>query len=359
MDDTYTADNLAAGEQTGEIAVNAESTPKTFTSAERVAFIVNSLRGGSEAGTEETEGTASFESSPEEVQEEATEGQEEVGEESGLESRSVIEVPDKFKNPDGTTNLSALVKSYLFAEKKISEQGQELSQLAKLQQEISELKQLIANELKGIKIEKTEATDAHAKDIENLEDIDFDKDEFLEEFYENPIKALMKWEAKREQQRMAQLAKQEAEYQSKVAYWQNRIQEVAQQYPDFYDLLPVIQEIVNLNAGWLENAPNAIETAYWTAKGLMAQQFSESSPKIDLDSILDNDEFVNKLVDHPKVKKAVLNKYTQTVKDTAKVPTVIANQPGASQVVSMPMEIKSTKDAAKASVSLFRKLFGE
>ncbi len=53
------------------------------------------------------------------------------------------QVPDKFKNPDGTVNTEALTKSYLEAEKQLSQHFQMKSEYGKTQEQLAEMQDYV------------------------------------------------------------------------------------------------------------------------------------------------------------------------------------------------------------------------
>ena len=93
--------------------------------------------------------------------------------------------------------MDALVKSYTFAEKKISEQGGQISETAQLRQMIEQLQAQIAGPQATGQVQDTApATDEPPTlDAEQLEEI---KQGFFDKFYEDPQGALSKFDKQRD-----------------------------------------------------------------------------------------------------------------------------------------------------------------
>lgn len=347
MSESLNADNStvqvqAEGLQGGVVENTAPPSP-----SDRMAYVTNMMNGGAsttEHTTEATQAGVQGEPAIPAQQEEttATQGTESVPQEP--ESR--LEVPEKFKDEFGNIRPEFL-KSYLHMEAMYGKQAQKISELART---VNALQEQIANPK-----EKEQEIGAELE-------IEFDKEEFLETLYEDPAKALQewgtKWDSIKEAKRQAEFAKQQAANQEKVTFWQERIRECEDVYPDFKDLRPVIQEVIAANRDWMENAPNAIETAYWMAKGITLSQVAPPEPvQPSVDDLLKDESALSQIISNPEVQKQILSKHAQNVMSSP-VPKIISGQPGAIQTATAPMEIKSTKDAMRASKSMFERLFG-
>lgn len=255
-----------------------------------------------------------------------------------------VEIPDKFKDENGNIRPE-FMKSYLHMESMYGRQAQQMNQLY---QTVMDLQQQIA---------QSQAQPGSPTEPPAAPEAEFDVEAFRETFYEDPVKALSEWDAKREMERQREVDSQQQEYSQKVSYWQNQIRQCEEVYPDFNHLRPLMQEIIRNNQQDIESLPNAIEAVYWVAKGMASSQAPNQPVQPAVDDLLKSENFLKQVSTHPEVQKAILSQYAQGVISDP-IPVTIGNQPGASAPATPPMEIRSTKDASRASMNLFKKMFG-
>jgi ribosomal protein S16 len=298
--------------------------PESSTKHDRMSLVQELLNQG--ASTEETV----LEEPKEEIF---------TGEPQSTESQ--LEIPDKFKNADGTPNVEAILKSYQYAEKKISEQGSMLSQAQQMQQTIVQLQQMLEQQQQNAMPINQE--------VHPEIDLEAQKEEWFERFYDNPMEAIAEL-AQRSIEPVISPYIQQAEYQQQVASWSQKVEQARASYNDFDLLQPRIVEIIEQRPE-LANIPDAIDIAYKIAKSDNVQE----QPKIE--DMLKSPEFLRELANNPEVKKQVLSTYSQNLQSEAK-PPVMGSQQGGTPPATPPQEIKSIKDASKASASFFSRVFG-
>lgn len=306
---------------------------------ERMAFVKNLMSGG-EASNQNEVVTEPPAASVDGIQQATPEP--EPTPPAAPESR--LEVPDKFKDDNGNIRPE-FVKSYLHMEAMYAKQARETNELRQmttgLQEQIAQLQ-----------------AQPGSPNEQPVDDASFDAEAFREKFYDDPVQALAEWDAKRDRERQEQAATQQREYNGKVAYWNSEIQRCESIYPDFQAMLPVMQEIIAANREGLEGMPNAIEAVYWAAKGIASAQAAPVQPvQPSVAELLQSEEIMAQIAANPEVQKAILSQHAQGVLAN-QAPVLIGNQPGSAAPAAAPVEIKSTKDAMKASMSLFKKAFG-
>lgn len=356
MSENVNADNSTNQVQPDVSQVNVADNSAPPSSADRMAFVMNMMTSGRASKTEGSEEPApnAVQGDPAaQTEQEEQQAQEPVPDTAQSEPESQVEIPDKFKDAMGNLRVQEFLKSYVNMEALYSRQAQKMNELIKTVTSLQEQIAQFQAKQPGSSVEQT---------VSDEPTVEIDKEEFLEKFYEDPIKALQEWEAKqnsiKEQKRQAELARQEKARQEKVAFWQERIKECQQVYPDFDELRPVIQEVIAANRDWMENAPNAIETAYWMAKGITLSQTAPPEPvQPSVDDLLKDEKILEQIISNPEVQKNILSKHAQNVLNNP-VPKIIGDHVGSTQPATAPTEIKSTKDAMQASKKYFERLFG-
>jgi len=262
-----------------------------------------------------------------------------------------LEIPDKFKLPDGSINTEALLKSYIEAEKKISEQGTQLGQVSALQEELAQLKAMIEQAQKPPEAQPQQPPQPTPEEIAKY------NEQFMEQFYENPIEALGQMMSQMVNQAiqqnvnpMLQPIMQQFEQQQKVEQYSRQIEECRQKYQDFDTMLPAMQNLIQEKQEFFDKLPEgeAMEVAYHMAK---SQQLKPP------EQLLQDPNFLQQVMQNETVKNSILKNYAQGVKQN-QPPVVIGNQPAAVPPAAPPTEIKSTSDAKKAALSYFQRIFG-
>lgn len=327
-----------------EASVTSNIDPAVATSAQRTEYLIDLLTGAGNPTTTLTEPEAT----PPEIPAESTETS------PVPEPAPVVEpgpdVPDKFKNMDGSINTDLLLKSYLYAEKKISEQGGQLSEVGQLRQMIEQLQAQVAEPQPG-QAQPPVSGGLQSPGEEQFADI---KEKFFEKFYDNPQDALSNLIETVIEKTLSPvlnpiLARQQ--FDQDVAHWQREVDSVMAKYPDFNQLKDSITAVLAEKGESFLDTPGALESAYWIAKGKTAQ------PVPDIDALLKTPEVLARIKSDPEVQKAILSNFTQQVSAEPK-PVVMGRTAGGTPPAAPPMEIKSTKDASKASAAYFAKIFG-
>ncbi len=243
------------------------------------------------------------------------------------------QIPDKFKLPDGTINYAALVKSYNEAEKKISEQGQQLSALAQQWEDF----QRRLNPQAAAPQQPQPLSEEQIKEI---------NEQWMTQFYENPLAAIVQAVQMAVEPKIQPLA-QYYEQQRQLEQWNRQIEQAQQTHPDFEQLLPEIQKVVEEQGNILAELPNAVEVAYNLAK---ARQVKPP------EQLLRDPAFRQRILQDEEIRNEILKAYAQQVKN-GQPPVVIGNQPGQSPATP-PLEIKTTSDAKKATLGFFSRIMG-
>jgi len=278
--------------------------------------------------------------SEEEVPTEST-GEEPVQEEAPVEQKTVEEqkILGKFDTQED------LIEAYQQAEKRISEYGQDgaraRQELEQLRGQVSQLQQFLYQQRQPQQPQPT------------AEEIEAKKQEWLDRFYENPQQALDE-EINRRVRQHVEPIQRERQIEQSTKRFQQQVEEAKQRYPDFDDLQPQMQEIINEQGQYLAALPNAVEVVYGMAKARNPQQ--QTSQPQNTEDILQNNEVRQRILQDPSIKQEILKQYAQEVKQK-QPPPVLGDQHG-EPVASPPEEIKSTKDAKKATMNFFQRMAG-
>lgn len=274
-----------------------------------------------------------------------------------------LEVPDKFKNQDGTLNQEALLKSYIGLEKKLGEQGQQLGQMSQLQQQLQQLQGYIQQQAQmqwaaaqqPQPQEQQPETPKFPWEVEMSEE---EKQKAIEEYYEDPLAA----QAKRDQQTMQAMeykfqqklqealepltpVVQQYQYQQEVLGFQQQIQEFMQdeQHSDFAEYVPQMKEILQKHGAALKQLPNAVEVVYNWAKGMNPPQ----APQPSVDELLQSPEVKQKLLNDESLKNEIIKGYMTQVRQ-GQPPATIGSQPGGTPVATPGEKIRSVREASSA-----------
>ena len=280
------------------------------------------------------------------------------------------QIPDKFKNPDGTPNIAALVKSYTELERAYGEQGNKLGQMSQLQQELQQLKTLIITQLQN---PAQPAQPAAVSEPEapkfpwEMELTPEEKEAELEEYYKDPLAAQTKRDQMTMQamehrfktmleEKLAPLAPAVETYQQQVEVqtYKNRLQEFAQANPDFGDYIPEIQAISKqispaaLKA--MEQAgQDSIRFLYDTAKSLKPPA---APPVPTVEELITKPEYRQKILSDPNIKNEILKSQIQAVQNGAP-PTVISGQPGGVPPAAPAEHAGSVREAGRLAARFF------
>jgi|GEM_PF-4562691 len=343
--DNPVAEPAAIAAEAGAVENQPTFDPVTATGSERLSYLTSLLNGTPAAPESGASGIA-----PEEP---VATGPATPPEPTEPPAEPWIEqIPDKFKK-DGKPDYEALSKSYLYAEKKLSEQGSVISQINDLQQVVLGLQQQIM--AGNVPTTSDPATGGN----QPPEQQEIDPEEFLEQFYKNPQEALQKILEPVINPVIKPLQEQ-MEYNQELERWTAEVERCKQAHQGDFDLLrPKMQEIIRTRGQYLRNMPDGMEVAYQLAKAehLAANPPAPKEPEPrSIDTLMQDATFLEKITQHPDVQKMVLTQYAAGVKETPK-PIVMGNRAGSEMPATPAMEIKSTKDAAKASVAFFQRFF--
>lgn len=252
-----------------------------------------------------------------------------------------IQIPDKFLLPDGSVNMDAFVKSYIFAEKKITEQGEQLRTMTQPQAPGTPLQEQSPTEPVQAPVQLSE------EELTKVKEAWFDK------FYDNPQEALKDLLTGAIKEQVDPLLApitpvvQDFTTRQETAKWASEAEKVAAKYPDFDNFTPQIEGLIrSMTPQQFAALPNPMETAYLIVKGAT----SATAPK--LEDNLKNPEFIKDLATNPEIRKAVLTNYANEVNGDRK-PNVIGSIPGGVPPALPPTEIRSVSDATRASREFF------
>ncbi len=233
-----------------------------------------------------------------------------------------------------------------------------LQQFTQLQQELAQLKSQPAAQVTSQTQQTAQgAQPAATAAPENA----LTPEQFQEMLYNEPEKAMSLLFAKAEEAADKKIAAYKAEqqqqvqeYQSKVENFSNQLMSTSARYPDLKDHIPAIERFIQENP-YLESAPNAVELAY---KAVKADQLMQNPPRPSLtpEQLLQDDNFLQQAAQNEAIRTAVLRGHAEAIR-SKQPPPVISSQPGLSPAAAKE-EIKSTKDAAKASLGLFNRVLG-
>ncbi len=277
-----------------------------------------------------------------------------------------VDIPDKFKNPDGSVNMEALIKSYTDMESTYSRASQ-VEQFTKLQQTVIDLQQQIARQQQA-QTQTSHPPQAPQPTKEELEaQAKAEADKFWEDYNEDPrtaitklvqdtVKNAVKSEVEPSVSQLAQKVEpiiQNAEYQARVEEYQTQIMEAKQARPDFDDMLPEMRKVIDEFGDVLRSRPDAVTMAYNLAKARQAesQQPAPTAPEPakppTVEEMLNDQEMV---AQNPALKNLVLTQHMQEIKNNPAPPVIGANGggiPPSTQPVDLK-DIKSAKEALKA-----------
>jgi hypothetical protein len=172
---------------------------------------------------------------------------------------NAVQIPDKFKNPDGTLNTDNLLKSYLEAEKGLSKQAN-VSHETNQKLAEAEIYKKYAEDLKA-KLDQTLAQNQAPKNTESSEYTE----EEIKLIQENP-RAWLRQELAKELQAEKQKSSEESSKQREQDYMMlTAINKARETLPAFAAVENEIKELANQE--WVGNDPKAIETLYYAAIG--------------------------------------------------------------------------------------------
>ncbi len=247
-----------------------------------------------------------------------------------------------------------LIEAYKQAEKKISEYGQDHSRarqdMDQLRHQVYRLQNFLAQQRSQPK--QPEMTDEQREQM---------KQKFLDQFYENPtgtIEQMVQRRVNDQLRRTVEPIQRDFQMQQQTRMYQDQIDQARAKYPDFDDYQTVMQQIVKERGKYIAHMPDAVDVIYELAKSRGSRptaqpqpQQPESTPQSTHN--VQDPQVRQAILQDPSIRKEILRQYAEEVK--AKRPAqVLGNQPG-QPAATPPEEIRTTKDAKKASLSFFER----
>lgn len=271
-----------------------------------------------------------------------------------------VEIPDKFKNPDGSVNVEAMAKSYLNMESMYSRQVPQIQQTT---QQINELQQTIIG-LQNKMAENTTATNAVTQELSPEElaaKIEADNEAFWEKYNANPKEALadlIKDSMKEMVEPILAPIKADQEFQKKTEEFGLKMVEFAKDTPDFWDFQDAM---VNISRRFpaLEQLPDAVKVIYGLAKGMQpageSQQPAQPAPAPTTEELLKQPDFVAKILQDPNIKTQILQQHMADIKANPAPPVISGN--GGLPPSTQPVDMKNPKTAKEAFKEKYRGFF--
>ena len=266
------------------------------------------------------------------------------------------DVPDKFKNVDGSVNIEALAKSYTSMESMYGKQQNTVQQMTELQQTVIALQQQIATQAQS-----NVQPDQQLSPEQIQAQAEAENEKFWEEYNANPKQAIANLVKESiessvkpmiEPIMMTQAEQMQAmQHQASVNEWNAKVTDFAKDKADFDDMLPVMREILDDPdyGPVIRSGQNAIEVAYNLAKSRQEpiQQAPEpvQAPAKTIDELLSDQEFVAKMAQNPTVKNMILQQHMQDIRSNP-APPVIGS--GGIPPSSQPVDLKNMKTAREA-----------
>lgn len=170
-------------------------------------------------------------------------------------------------------------------------------------------------------------------------------DEYMNKMYDNKFEADKWWSEQPEvqsfeQQRYQDYVKPLIEPIQQERETNQRIQTMKQQYNDFDNYVPKMQEILDQRPEL--NSVDQIENVYWIAKA----QSLENQPT--LEQQLENPEFRQRLVQDDRFRNEVLSNYRNQKQDQQRqAPPMIGNRPGGSSPTFRYKAPRSIREAGQ------------
>lgn len=300
-------------------------------------------------GAGEGEGTAENEEGSQEGTEQR-EGQTGQGQGEGQEEY-LSQIPDKFKNEDGSVNIEALAKSYLNIESLNGRRSQEIRDLT---QKLEALEQKIAQS-QSQEGRRTEENDGQGQGEETTTS-NLTPEKFIDEFYDNPIETLKKFilsDIKGELSKELNSLKEEVlpvvqkHKQDEVrAKYNSMYAQTKEKYEDFAQLEPQIEQVLKDVGPAAINMDNPYEAAYQIVKNQIGNN------NVSPDELMKDENFINQLLQNETIQQKVIQQL-KTNRD--KIPVVIGSQTGGEPPATPPENITNTRDATKAAKNFFNR----
>lgn len=275
-----------------------------------------------------------------------------------------VQIPDKFKNPDGTINSDALMKSYIGMEKVLGEQGNKLGAMTQLLQEMATKGQPPAQAAPPAEPQPAEEIPKFPWEEEMTPE---EKEKALEEFYADPLAA----QAKRDQQtikamehRMQKTLEnvlrplapvvERQQHDAEVTHYTGQLQTFAQTHADVQEVLPamkLVAEAIGTHAiKAMEKAgQNPLEAIYTVAKGLHRPA---PPPPPTPEQLIADPNYRQKIVADPNIKNEILKGQMEAAQKGAP-PPVIGAQLGGIPPAAPAEHAGSAKEAGRMAAKFF------
>lgn len=345
------ADPAAGNDVTGSSSPEPGNNydPLTATRTDRVAALTQRLLGADTPVAAATEPPAEPEVIP---------GEPEPEPEPTPSPEPQVDIPDKFRLPDGSINPK-FIQSYQNMESMFTKQAQQ----------INDLTQVVINLQNQVLTNQTAPQYTPPEPpAPTPEELAAANEAWLERFYENPQKTLQDVIANTIQSQLDPILApimQDREFQQSVQTYSQQVAALGQKYPDLDQYRPAMQDILNaaqdpssgLNLEAILDQDGAMEAIYLMAKGKTAQPPAPAPVSKTPEELLKDQNFLAQVVNNPEVQKMILANVQAQLKGEPK-PPVVGARPGGAAPGLEPVSIKSTKDAARASQSYFQKVFG-
>lgn len=300
------------------------------------------------------------EGEPQEPQQQPHQQQVEEGEPQEPE----FQIPDKFKNPDGTPNIAAMAKSYAELEKVLGEQGNKLGQFSRIAQENQMLKTYIlqaqAQQQQQQQAQQPQSPpQPEPKFPWEVEMTPEEREKFHEEFLEDPVAALTKRDQQTAQaieykfQKMLEQVVnpltpiiQEHQFRQEVQNYTNRLMALAEQNPDIYEVKPTMEVIAGMLGkealrAMEQSGQDPLQVVYEAAKKLhKPAQAAPPSPE----QLLSDQNFRQQIIQNPDIKNEILKSHVQSVQQN-KPPQLLGSQPGGTPAATPPIAPKNVREA--------------
>ena len=257
----------------------------------------------------------------------------------------VVEVPDKFKNPDGTINSDALLKSYVGLEKVLGDQGNKLGQYERQLQEAAQFIQAVQR-MQGQAPQPQPPTAPPQEEAPKFpwetEMTPEEKEVALEEYYADPLEA----QAKRDQQTIKALEHrmqktlesvlqplapviERQRYETEINNYTNLLQNFAREHSDIQDVLPamkIVADAIGHSAikAMEQAGQSPIEALYTVAKGLHSPA---PPPQPTPEQLIADPNYRQKILADQNIKNEILKSTVSGIKD-GQPPPVIGSQGG-------------------------------
>jgi len=291
--------------------------------------------------------------------------------EEGEPQEPEFQIPDKFKNPDGTPNIAAMAKSYAELEKLLGEQGNKLGQFSRIAQENQMLKTYILQAQAQQQQQQQQPQSPPQPEPKFPWEVEMtpeEREKFHEEFLEDPVAALTKRDQQTAQaieykfQKMLEQVVnhltpiiQEHQFRQEVQNYTNRLMALAEQNPDIYEVKPTMEVIAGMLGkealrAMEQSGQDPLQVVYEAAKKL--HKPAQAAPP-SLEQLLSDQNFRQQIIQNPDIKNEILKSHVQSVQQN-KPPQVLGSQPGGTPAATPPIAPKNAREAG----AMLRRQFG-